>query len=1244
MKESLKKVSLGTLMFVMVAVLSFGTYVPKASSALATGDLVKGPNSDAVYYINGSNKHVFPDRKTYLTWYTNFNAVKKVTVAELDQFTTGAPVAYRPGTKLVTHPNTAKVYAVEPGGGLRWLPSEAAAVALYGNDWAKWVNDVHELTFGNYTIGSDLTSTMHAKGTVLQKTGDTTIYYYDGTNIRPFASSAAFDANTLNYDYIVKVGSLSQYTAGSSVTAAETFATIAGVGTGPVPGAAGTLTISLSPTTPPANTVLIGSASRVPMTTMRLVTGGAAVIVDSVAVERMGIAQDGAFSNFDLLRSDTMLPLNASSKSLNANHQAIFNDDFTVPANSTWDVIAAANMISGALSSYAGEYPVISFVTVTLKSGSTLSGTLPLTGNVMLVNGTLTAGAAAVAVGANEPSATTKEVGTKDYIVSSIKITNNSTATNQDMTLKSVTWTQNGSASPGDVENVELVNANTGAVLATVAAPTEKKIHFTGLSVEIKRGDSLNLNLRLDMKTGSSRTISYDIDQQADVVVYDKLRSTNLLPTYPNTSAPFYNATNTTIGDGKLRIESIAVSPTNIPENSKKVRLGSFKFVMEGEAGNITSIGFKIATSAATGVGKFTNCQMINPAGATVAGPKDATLNSGGVNGATATTTDTITVPVGETTYNIHCDLDADFASNNTVQVTIFPGTITIKGDTSGNTITPTPSGGVNSTQLTVKSAALAVSLGSAPSAQTVVAGSTDFEFGRIVFDASNSGTDVRVTQFAVDVRDTDAFPNIVTGIEIFDGSTKVPVSSSSQTCSGASCSTINTRATTTLSIDAGNLTITKGNVKEVRLIGDIGTASTTGSFRMQLQGGNVTAIDSEAQSVTPTYTTAAAAIMTLAAGGTLNVSVAQDPKAALAVGGTTVNVGQFTMQPKNEAMTINSFALNIGNPDNFINATNDFEQVERLEVWESGGAAALGGVTVNAAANTVTPATPIALALNQEKTYVVKAKIRDVTTPSVAESATGFAVTMSHVDAKGQAAGSSTITLNGTGTAFKTFTSFKSVPTIALSSITVDQLTSSSSVADIFKFSAAASTAGPIALSKFTFDVSTSTSVRVNTAAYLLYESDSSGSLGTLLTDTGDFVVSLTGGNAGTTIHQVEARFDVNNDSSQAYNAVDKGEHLIINAGGTKYFTFRGTMSNISSTANDDSVSTQLGGDNTGITAVSNHGAIDNTLDQDDFIWSDLNFDQYATSTATQNGGWFNGYRVSGMNDTSSTAQVQTD
>src|SRR3989344_4159015 len=181
MNDTLKRISFSSLMFAMVFAFSFGSFVPRVAG-LTTGDLVKGPNSDAVYYINGIQKHVFPDAKTYFTWYSNFDGIQTVTVSELDMFTTGAPVSYRPGTNLVTHPNTARIYAVQPNASLRWIPDEATATALYGANWSTWVRDVHELTFGNYTVGSDMTSAMHSVGTLLQQTGGSTIYYYDVTS------------------------------------------------------------------------------------------------------------------------------------------------------------------------------------------------------------------------------------------------------------------------------------------------------------------------------------------------------------------------------------------------------------------------------------------------------------------------------------------------------------------------------------------------------------------------------------------------------------------------------------------------------------------------------------------------------------------------------------------------------------------------------------------------------------------------------------------------------------------------------------------------------------------------------------------------------------------------------------------------------------------------------------------------------------------------------------------------------
>ncbi len=128
--------------------------------------------------------------------------------------------------------------------------------------------------------------------------------------------------------------------------------------------------------------------------------------------------------------------------------------------------------------------------------------------------------------------------------------------------------------------------------------------------------------------------------------------------------------------------------------------------------------------------------------------------------------------------------------------------------------------------------------------------------------------------------------------------------------------------------------------------------------------------------------------------------------------------------------------------------------------------------------------------------------------------------------------------------------------------------------------------------------------------------------------------------GSAGTEA-LIETWFDVNDDDTSG----TAEEQLIINAGDTKYFTLRGTISSgHDGTADNESISTVLAGDGDFTdSALLGADGVD-AVDQDDFIWSDLNADLYASSTATRTAMYVNGYRVSGLASTSSTPQTITD
>lgn len=123
------------------------------------GDLIKASRDSVYYYGADGKRYVFPDQKTYMTWYDNFNDVKTITDQELASIPIGGNVTYKPGTMLIKITTDPKVYAVSSNGTLCWIESEELAIALYGENWGSLVNDVADPFFTNYTTGEPIIDT-----------------------------------------------------------------------------------------------------------------------------------------------------------------------------------------------------------------------------------------------------------------------------------------------------------------------------------------------------------------------------------------------------------------------------------------------------------------------------------------------------------------------------------------------------------------------------------------------------------------------------------------------------------------------------------------------------------------------------------------------------------------------------------------------------------------------------------------------------------------------------------------------------------------------------------------------------------------------------------------------------------------------------------------------------------------------------------------------------------------------------
>jgi len=139
--------------------LMIGKPQANASATISPGDLIRGETFNAVYYYGEDGfRYVFPNSKTYFTWYENFDDVKFISDAQLGEITIGGNVRYRPGSQLVKVTTNPQTYAVDDQGVLRHVSSEEVAVGLYGSNWNKRIDDVPDAFFTNYTIGDPIYS------------------------------------------------------------------------------------------------------------------------------------------------------------------------------------------------------------------------------------------------------------------------------------------------------------------------------------------------------------------------------------------------------------------------------------------------------------------------------------------------------------------------------------------------------------------------------------------------------------------------------------------------------------------------------------------------------------------------------------------------------------------------------------------------------------------------------------------------------------------------------------------------------------------------------------------------------------------------------------------------------------------------------------------------------------------------------------------------------------------------------
>jgi hypothetical protein len=1233
--KSLKKafssfVSLTTILWSVGGTLAF----PGVASAatLASGNLIKASGPAVYYYAADGKRYVFPNEKTYFTWYSGFSSVMTITDAELAAITIGGNVTYRPGVKMVKITTDPKVYAIAKGGVLRHVPTEACATTLYGSNWNTQIEDVPDAFFVNYMVGAAIN-----------------------------ASCSDFDKN-------------------AEMNSAPTINS--NMGSVPV---GGSVSVSLAADTAAGVTVPQG-ASSVSLFKVNLAAGSDAALVTGLRVHRVGVGASSDLANVYLYDANgTRL---TTGRTVNSQTNTVeFNGlNITVGANSTVSLVLTGDFNTSLTAGSQHAFEVMDAASVILSGSGTVSGSFPVRGNTFTV-GSTTASRLDVLKGTTPSN---PNIGATAAEISNFKFTANT----NDIELRRVTLLQGGDISNSDLTDLKLYQGST--VVATAAALAGDKIVLTfNPPFVVMNGQTKSFSLQAKVGGRAGRTIKTYVEYTTDVYAVDTRYGTGAQVdiatngTFDGSTSGSKFITVTTQG-GQLTVAFNGPATANIPKASQDAVLYKFSLTSSDNNLEIRRLRFRIDSLDGGQLEAGTTDYITDikvkdlDTGATVMGPTalPATATSGtsfslsdvfqlnaGQTRNLAITADIANVTV--TTFVNHqfraClsdDTATAVAAGTAVSTTCTAGdSIFQSGDvkvvTTGenlDTAKIVPNAAISGNTMTVRSASLSVALAASPSADTAVKKQSMIPAAGFVFTAgTESDSLVRsvkltgVGAFASGIYSATTTASIITSCGLFDGAAQVGTSQSPDTTAG------------TMNFTNLNVSIPKGTSKTLvaKCTADSVVEGTSDFFAVGIASGatDVVAEDQDnnqidltsslSSGVTGNAGSTPTVAQTVMSSGVLSVVAGSQPSATLVVGGAAKKFAEFT-------------------------ATAQFEDVvlDRINVSSTGDAANFTGVSVRVAGadkgadvlssgvmgnKDVNLSTPITVPKNGSVTFEVWGSVANITPSSTANGATaGIARTGAtaslgiganlqtgnwdanyaskfNVKATGQASGD-LLYATGSATVGNTMVLRKTKPTITKQAVSTNTLTSGADT-ELYKFQITPDAAGDVRWKQIQFTVSTSSGTTTNLNNFKLFKGSTQLAANTevVIKDTvagtdisGATVLSSAGGSV--TVYLINEE--------------------VVSGSGTVY-TLRATPT-LSGSGN--AVSVQLVRDTTaGVTGYlgAAAGAIPLAIDQAAaadgtgetaaaFIWSDVTEPVHGFTTGTGSSrDWTNGTYVEDMTQT---------
>ena len=879
--------------------------VTAQAATLNAGDLVKASGPAVYFYANDGKRYVFPNEKTYFSWFNDFSSVVTITDAELAAIQIGGNVTIRPGTKLVKITTDPKTYAVTNCGTLHWIESEAIAKALYGDAWATRVVDVPDSFFVNYTIGSSVSTNVHPDGQLITYTGDTNRYVVMNGQKRMIADDAAFDANHWNMINAVLTDIV--YPDGANVTGAEpdNFWKVS-CSSGAV--ASGSVTVSLASDTPAGATVP-KNAMGVPMVKVNLVAGNEAALVTGLHFHRVGVGNPSDFANVYLYdmegnRLTTGRNVNSSSNMVEFNGLNI-----DIPANGMESFYVYADF-TGTMSNTGGNhaFELEDAASVVLSGSGTVGGSFPVRGNVFVV-GTASAGTLSID---NGPAPANPVVGSKDVAISSFKLT----AATNDIYVNRVALYQGGTADNSDLSNFALYQGTTKVGSASAVNSKGQIVLTFDSPYLIPNGVTRVFELRADVKGRSGRTIRTYVEYATDIMATDSVYNSGAAIDISNFDGTGTNYVEVTTQGGNLTFAFNGPAASSVAKGRLGVVLYEFSLTSSDNDLEIRNLRTRLAgisgalITGSNNTNYFRNIKIVDTdSGTTLMGPKELPGTASDTT-EDLTFNDTFNIMAGETkNLAIVADLSntedtaGEFFGNNDQQyqasfLAFTSGDVkTIDTSENLDLTKIVPNADTTGNALTVKTSSLTAKLASTPVSGTIVKKSINKPVVGIALEAGAQSS-IKVTNLTLDCQAnlngagyTEAgCAQRITSLSLWDGDTMVGNAKAPDSATGET------------PISNMNLDIPMGSTKNLTVKATFSSAANTTTndvISVGVKAAGITAQDDDANTITPTIetslsgaaateqlSTSPSVVQTILPYGTLTVAQESHPAATIVVAG----------------------------------------------------------------------------------------------------------------------------------------------------------------------------------------------------------------------------------------------------------------------------------------------------------------------------------------------------------------------